>query len=282
MKKFSTVAEPFPNGICRMRRPVSHTSRRICNFTLIELLVVIAIIAILASMLLPALNRAREKARTTTCVSNLKQCAAANLMYANDNKDFVLWRSNNAAQDPWAGMMLNLKYLPGRQTSPGSEYLFSPVIVCPTVPRNPTADLESQLRFRTYGMPQYFTDYDYTNRTKRDVLGYFIVRSSSDDGYYSLVKMKQAAGTAMLADSGYLSSSDQYGYCSWYIPIHNITDTSGLTLRHSDRANVAYMDGHVSGGGPWDLCLSPTNFRRYIDGSGKLSPSQGTQLYKDR
>ncbi|MDB5297757.1 MAG: hypothetical protein JWO31_3740 [Phycisphaerales bacterium] len=92
----------------RTRHPIVRTDRapagRPRGFTLVELLVVIGIIALLISILLPAMSRAREEAKATQCLSNLRQLGMALQSYANDNKDKVpvgYWSGQ-----PWNGYAL--------------------------------------------------------------------------------------------------------------------------------------------------------------------------------
>lgn len=112
-----------------LRRPAPRPAP-IGAFTLIELLVVIAIIAILAAMLLPALTKAKQKAKGIQCISNLKQVGLAHSMYLTDNRATVVY------SDPTEGYVLWLKKI-AQYTAKMDRIRICPVIKYESVKRIP-------------------------------------------------------------------------------------------------------------------------------------------------
>lgn len=109
----------LPAASCPAPAEVS-TSRR--GFTLVELLVVIAVISVLASLLLPSLSMAKEKARSISCLNNLRQVGLAIQVYADDHQDFLVpaeYNVKNGArhEEGWPSLLVNGRYLPAPRST---------------------------------------------------------------------------------------------------------------------------------------------------------------------
>jgi|YNPNPStandDraft_1061719.scaffolds.fasta_scaffold32300_2 prepilin-type N-terminal cleavage/methylation domain-containing protein/prepilin-type processing-associated H-X9-DG protein len=210
------------------------------GFTLIELLVVIAIIAILAAILFPVFAQAREKARTGTCQSNLKQLGTALHMYAQDYDEtfpgICVWSDVAGATKYWAEVVQpyvkNTRIF--RCPSAAYAWWFGPV--------------PSPLTFGcTYGYNQ--------------VLGCWAPPGWS--GYWcsyeqgpSLARVQRPSDLGLLGETNLpANDSDPWGswyaqgifagYCNPQAGGQPVMEWFGIYPRHNEGANILFVDGHV-------------------------------------
>jgi len=204
-------------GDCKMKQ------NRI--FTLIELLVVIAIIAILASMLLPALNKARAKAKAIQCVSNQKQCGMAINFYTDDNNGYFMyqiigmWTDLYPSPCTFKNILFKHKYLASNNE----------VVGCPSSPAyNKKSNIYSSYGFRWNGFSKT-QDYEALTCSTPGWGGYVIYTK----------RIKKASSFFLLADS----MRDSGG--GVLVQTYGLTNSSAA-MRHANKANFLFLDGHVN------------------------------------
>ena len=206
-------------------------------FTLIELLVVIAIIAILAAILLPALNSARERGRVAACVNNLKQQSHVMNSYADANDDFLppAWsatvKNNYASLGFWSDILARYGYFPGwvdvggsgdeaiaRQNADGP----TAILICPSDPA-PYKHTNNRMIFSSYGM----------NNKYAETMDSWLKRGS----------IRRYSSAPMIGDSW----GDPTGNLShdYHGRISSGNLQAGNYPAHNNSINASFFDGHV-------------------------------------
>ena len=221
-------------------KSLANGQSKVAYFTLIELLVVIAIIAILASMLLPALQKARESGKATTCKNNMKTAALAIRMYADSFNDHALplHTGKSGLYDPYSGKLwmvflkeLGIVYNDSKLTggSKMSKYM------CPNVPLSLYTN--SDMAF-----------YSWAFNTK---LGLGVPQSIA--AWNSLIKMgsiKRPSLTLYMAETKNSPTNENPNSFKYAYNLYNVnpnaTSAAWFDYRHNGMFNLIYFDGHVS------------------------------------